>query len=226
MPGNQPTRARAKSAAAEIVSRLLDKAGPTYASASHITLKDTPTPLFQLLTLSLLLSTRISSEIAVSAARELFRAGLRSPRAMREGDRRTIISALGRGNYVRYDESTATRLHAAAVRVDEEYGGDLRRLARACDHATSAAVRLLTEFDGIGPVGADIFLREVQDVWPWVRPYFDMRARESARDLGLPDDPDALSDLVPHGRVAELAAALVRVSLDSHLRDEVRGESS
>ena len=202
---------------------LLDKAGPTYASASHITLKDTPTPLFQLLTLSLLLSTRISSEIAVSAARELFRARLRSPRAMREADRRTVISALGRGNYVRYDESTATRLHAAAVRVDEEYGGDLRRLASACDHATSAAVRLLTEFDGIGPVGADIFLREVQDVWSWVRPYFDTRARESARDLGLPDDPHALYDLAPPVRVAELAAALVRVSLDSQLRDEVRG---
>ncbi|MDF3311198.1 hypothetical protein [Rhodococcus sp. T2V] len=39
-------------------------------------------------------------------------------------------------------------------------------------------------------------------------------------------DSDALSDLAPQGRVAELAAALVRVSLDSQLRDEVRGESS
>lgn len=60
---------------------------------------------------------------------------------------------------------------------------------------------------------------------PWVRPYFDRRARESARELGLPDDPDALSDLVPEGRVAEPAAALVRVSLDSDLRDELRSES-
>lgn len=226
MSRKQPTRGRSTSDTAETVRLLLDKAGPTYASASHITLKDTPTPLFQLLTLSLLLSTRISSEIAVSAARELFRAGLRSPRAMREADRRTIISALGRGNYVRYDESTATRLHAAAVRVHEEYGGDLRRLARACDQEISAAVRLLTAFDGIGPVGADIYLREVQDVWPWVRPYFDTRASESARELGLPDDSGALSDLVPHGRVAELAAALVRVSLDAQLRDEVRGDGS
>ncbi|MGW4334833.1 hypothetical protein ACWEK5_18685 [Rhodococcus koreensis] len=39
-------------------------------------------------------------------------------------------------------------------------------------------------------------------------------------------DSDALSDLASQGRVAELAAALVRVSLDSQLRDEVRGESS
>ncbi|MFC9357047.1 endonuclease [Rhodococcus sp. NPDC057014] len=225
MTTKQPSRGRPETGAAATARVLLDKAGPTYASASHMTLKDTPTPLFQLLTLSLLLSARISSEIAVGAARELFRAHLRSPRAMRAADRRTIISALGRGNYVRYDESTATRLHAAAVRVDDVYGGDLRRLARACDQDTSGAVRLLTEFDGVGPVGADIFLREVQDVWPWVRPYFDKRARESARELGLPDDPDALSDLVPQGRVAELAAALVRVSLDSDLRDEVRSEN-
>ncbi|MCZ4584222.1 endonuclease [Rhodococcus opacus] len=225
MSGKQPTRGRQEASVAETARALLDNAGPTYASASHVTLKDTPTPLFQLLTLSLLLSTRISSEIAVAAARELFRAGLRSPRAVRTADRRTIISALGRAGYVRYDESTATRLHAAAVRVDDEYGGDLRRLARACEQEISGAVRLLTEFDGIGPVGADIFLREVQDVWPWVRPYFDTRASKSARELGLPDDPDALSALAPEGRVAELAAALVRVSLDTQLREDVRGNT-
>ena len=225
MPGKQSTRGPPKASGAETVRVLLDTAGPTYASESHVTLKDTPTPLFQLLTLSLLLSARISSEIAVAAASELFRAGLRSPRAVRAADRRTIISALGRAGYVRYDESTATRLHAAAVRVDDEYGGDLRRLARACDQETSAAIRLLTEFDGIGPVGADIFFREVQDVWTWVRPYFDTRAIESARELGLPDDPAALSTLSPEGRVAELAAALVRVSLNSRLREEVRGNT-
>lgn len=225
MSGKQPTRGRQEASVAETARALLDNAGPTYAFASHVTLKDTPTPLFQLLTLSLLLSTRISSEIAVAAARELFRAGLRSPRAVRTADRRTIISALGRAGYVRYDESTVTRLHAAAVRVDDEYGGDPRRLARACDQEISGAVRLLTEFDGIGPVGADIFLREVQDVWPWVRPYFDTRASKSARELGLPDNPDALSALAPEGRVAELAAALVRVSLDSQLREDVRGNT-
>lgn len=37
----------------------------------------------------------------------------------------------------------------------------------------------------------------------------------STRSGALPDDSGALSDLAPQGRVAELAAARMRVSLDS-----------
>jgi len=53
-------------------------------------------------------------------------------------------------------------------------------------------------------------VREVQDVWPEVRPYFDDRALASAERLGLPTDPAALADLAPRDRTARLAAALVR----------------
>ena len=80
-----------------------------------------------------------------------------------------------------------------------------------------AAKRLLEQFTGIGDTGADIFLREVQDVWTWVRPYFDNRATAAAADLGLPPDPAELASLAPRSS-ATLAAALVRVSLDDDLR--------
>src|SRR3954466_8451037 len=33
------------------------------------------------------------------------------------------------------------------------------------------------------------------EVWPWVRPYLDDRARAGARRLGLPDDEERLADL-------------------------------
>jgi hypothetical protein len=52
--------------------------------------------------------------------------------------------------------------------------------------------------------------REVQDVWPEVTPYFDDRALKAAARLGLPTDPDRLAELAPKGKVAVLAAALVR----------------
>jgi hypothetical protein len=39
--------------------------------------------------------------------------------------------------------------------------GDLRRLRDKAGRIAS----LLTEFPGLGPTGASIFLREVQDVW-------------------------------------------------------------
>ena len=62
-----------------------------------------------------------------------------------------------------------------------------------------------------------MFLCEVQDVWTWVRPHFDVRATNAAREIGLPADPRKLSDLAPR-RTADLAAALVRVSLDDDVR--------
>lgn len=198
----------------EITKELLDRAGTTYAEDAGITLKDTPKPLFQLLVLCMLASKPIDADIAVKAARELFGAGLRTAEAVRDADRRTMIDAFGRAGYARYDESSATRLTEMAKRVQDEYGDDLRTLADAAGQDVKKASKLLQEFKGIGATGAGIFLREVQAVWPWVRPYFDERARATARDLGLPSDAAELGRLAP-SNTAELAAALVRMSLAS-----------
>ena len=74
---------------------------------------------------------------------------------------------------------------------------------------------LLTEFPRIGPTGAEIFCREVQAVWPWLRPYFDKRALSGASKLGLPADPGRLAKLVKPDDHARLAAALIRASIHS-----------
>jgi hypothetical protein len=203
-----------------LVRRLLKVAGTTYADEAGIRLKDQPMPLFQLLTLCMLASKPIDAAIAMQAARELFRAGLRTPQAVLKADRTTMIRAFGRAHYVRYDESSATRLVDIAAAVRDNYGGDLRNLAT---HDVKATVRLLKQFKGIGDTGADIFLREIQDVWTWARPYFDKRAITAARQLGLPTDPDKLGALAPRSN-SPLAAALVRVSLDDELRDKVRAQ--
>jgi endonuclease III len=204
----------------QLVDRLLDRAGTTYAEQAGVRLKDTPMPLFQLLVLCMLASKPIDATIAMRAGRELFATGLRTPKAVLDGKRSTMIEAFGRASYARYDESSATRLTEIATTVGERYGGDLRRLAADSGHDVHTAAKLLTEFKGIGDTGSAIFLREVQDVWTWVRPYFDERARTAASDLGLPADPDKLGALAPR-RNAALAAALVRVSLDDDLRKEL-----
>jgi endonuclease III len=204
----------------QVVRRLLSNAGTTYAEEAGIRLKDKPMPMFQLLVLCMLASKPIDAAIAMQAARELFRAGLRTPQAVLDAERATMIRAFGRAHYVRYDESSATRMVDIAAMARDEYGGDLRRLADRSDRDVKAAARLLQRFKGIGATGADIFLREVQDIWTWVKPYFDERAVKAARDLGLPGDPGKLSELAPRGN-ARLAAALVRVSLDDNLRDKV-----
>lgn len=201
---------------------LLTNGGDTYAAAADVGLKNTPAPLFRLFLFSLLSSARISADIAVAASKELRRTGVTSARAAREAKRPDIIDALGRAHYVRYDERTATQIYDNGIRMKQVYQDDLRRLAEESEYSPAKATLLLTEFEGIGPVGADIFLREVQDVWPWVRPYFDKRALDGARNLGLSGDTETLSSLVPDDKLALLAAVLVRASLDDTLRDSLK----
>jgi hypothetical protein len=194
------------------VSELLEGYGPTYAEAAGIPLRDKPAPLFQLLMLALLSSVPIKAEVAVAAARELFAAGWRTPQRLLGSTWQQRVDALGRASYKRYDESTATALAETAERLLEEYGGDLRRL-KPDGRDTGELEKALTGFTRIGPTGATIFCREVQAVWPQVRPYIDARARAAAHSLGLPQNLDDLAATVPEERIAPLAAALTRYSL-------------
>ncbi|MGP3980053.1 endonuclease [Streptomyces sp. KR80] len=200
-----------------VVRTLLDQQGRTYASEAGITLRDTPGPLYQLLVLSHLLSARIKADIAVAAARALFNAGMRDARRMAEATWQQRVDALGEGGYRRYDERTATQLGDAAELLQREYQGDLRRLREAGDPK-----KLLRDFPGIGPSGVDIFLREVQGVWPEVAPYLDAKALQGAERLGLPTTPKDLAGLVDEGDLPRLAAGLVRVALDKESAEELR----
>ncbi|GHF34148.1 hypothetical protein FHX82_005376 [Amycolatopsis bartoniae] len=203
------------------VRKLLERAGRTYAEEAGIKLADTPAPLYRLLVLSVLMSARIQATIAVAAARELVRAGLGTARRMADASWQDRVDALGRGHYVRYDESTATALGDGARLLLEEYGGDLRKLRdRAAGREELGA--LLRKVPRLGPVGVDIFCREAQQVWPGLRPYFDAKALQGAERLGLPRDPGKLGGLVDGDDQARLAAALVRVSRDKKLADSLR----
>jgi endonuclease III len=206
------------------VRRLLERAGETYAAQAGIRLADKPAALYQLLMLAQLLSTRISSEVAVAAARELRSAGFTSARATADAEWQDLVDALGRAHYKRYDEMTATRLGESAQCLLEWYGGDLRRLAEDAGRDVDAAIEALQEFPGIGPVGSRIFVREVQAVWPWARPFADARVLTAAHQLGLPATVDALVDLGGSQDLSSLSAALVHVCLDRGLREAVLEE--
>ena len=78
---------------------------------------------------------------------------------------------------------------------------------------------LLQEFSGIGPVGADIFVREVQLVWDEAFPYADKKVLQAARRLQLPGDGEELSKLVPRKDFARLTSALIRTALEKDYDD-------
>ncbi|WP_118135522.1 hypothetical protein [Oceanicella sp. SM1341] len=200
-----------------VLRELMRRHGQSYCSEIGIRIgRGTPAPLFRLLVASMLFSARISAAQAAEAARALTDAGLGSPARMAAASWQERVDVLTSHGYARYDESTSRMLGETADMVQEQYGGDLRRLREAAGRDPGEEARLLTGFKGLGPVGAEIFLREVQLAWDEVYPRIDDRAGTSARALGLPGEAAALSRLVPRKDFARLAAALVR---SGHARD-------
>ncbi len=196
------------------VKVLLDTYGRSYAQELGLApLKNTPAPLFQLLCMSLLLSARIAAGNAMRAARALIESGLTTPRKMADATWQRRVDVLTRHGYKRYDERTSTMLGDTAQRLLDVYGGDLRRLREEAERDPAREKQLLIQFSGIGDVGADIFLREVQTVWREAYPYADARVQKSAARLGLARSPQALAKLVSRRDFARFAAALVRVDL-------------
>ena len=205
----------------EKAQRLLHEAGPAFSAEAGIKLADKPAPLYRLLVLSVLLSTRIKAGIAVDAARELFSAGMGTARGMADASWQQRVDALGRAHYKRYDEQTATALGDGARLLLDRYRGDLRRLREAANGEFGTLRKLLLEVPRLGPVGVDIFAREAQAVWPELRPHLDRKALQGAEKLGLPTRPEALAKLVGERELAPFAAGLVRVTLDRGLADRV-----
>jgi endonuclease III len=205
----------------ETIRRLLKVAGQSYARQAGIRLTDTPAPLYQLQVLALLLSTRITSSIAVAAARELRAAGYTTPYRMCRASWADRVAVLGRAHYRRYDESTATRLGDGARLLIERYRGDLRRLAAQADQQPGRAAELLQAFPGIGPLGAAIFLREAQAVWRWLQPYLDERAAAVAEQFGLPGTARGLASVAGTADLSRLSAALIRAGTEREVRASV-----
>ena len=197
----------------ELIDRLLREHGQTFADEAGITLRDEPSPLYRLLMLSLLSATRISAGIAVAASRELSKDGLRTVSAMATAPWQQVVDALGRAHYKRYDESTATALGDGARMLQERWHGDLRKLREEAGGDTDRIRALLQVHPRIGPVGADIFCREVQSVWTELRPYCDGATLDQAAALGLPHTAAGLAHRAGTTDLTRLAAALVRVRL-------------
>ncbi|MGW4630402.1 endonuclease [Streptomyces rubiginosohelvolus] len=213
---------KASASARRITDALLDECGQTYAAEAGIRLRDTPQPLYQLLVLSHLLSARIRASVAVAAARALFAHGMRTPRRMADATWQQRVDALGEGGYRRYDERTSTQLGEGADLVLDVWKGDLRRLRAEADGDTEALRAGLRRVQGIGPAGADIFVREVQAVWPETGFWVGAKGLQGAERLGLPTSTGRLSDVARDRDRAAFAAALVRAALDRETAERVR----
>ena len=199
----------------EIISRLLETCGRTFADELNIRVKrDTPSEWFKLLVYVLLSSRRIGKQLSLRAAREIFKEGWTTPQRMAKTTWEQRVQVLDRAHYVRYDYSTATYLGDTTNLLLQKYKGDLRNLREAAERQPDRERRLLKEFKGIGDVGCDIFFREAQAVWDELYPFADRRALKAALTLGLGSNPAELAKLVRRDEFVRLVGALARCDIE------------
>lgn len=153
-----------------------------------------PKDRFKWFLASLLFAKRISTEIAKETYRRFEEEKLVTLEKILEAGWDRLVQVLDSGGYVRYDFSTASKFLEIMKKLRENYG-DLEGIHRASKDPRDLE-RRLQEFKGIGPVGVNIFLRELRDVWKKADPKPSSVAVKVARQLSLEDPKPYESALV------------------------------
>jgi len=141
-----------------------------------------PTGRFQWFLASILFGARISEKIAARTYRAFQEAGIDTPEKILSAGWDELVRILDSGGYARYDFSTATKLINIISALRERYGSLEELYDRSSD--TEDLQNRLQEFKGIGPVTAQIFLREMRGVWD-INPDVSDKALEMAEWQGL-----------------------------------------
>jgi len=196
---------------------LLRRFGQLYSEELGIDLRNP----FEWLIASILFGNRISTSIAKRTFLAYKETGLTTPDRVNAASWEDLVRVHGRGGYVRYDESTARYMKETARRIVVELGGDISKLDRSSKCPEDLEGRL-TEFKGVGPVTARIFLRELYGLWRNADPPLTEIELRAARGLGvITEEGDPLEQLkefwenhtVAGYDLRNLRAALVRVGL-------------
>ncbi|MBC3948156.1 DNA methylase [Pseudomonas sp. DOAB1069] len=120
--------------------------------------------LFKWFIASFLMGKRIQADVAAQAYRVIVdQHGCDSPRKLASQSHRQLVAMLGEAHYVRYDETTATRLTALSKKLIEEYAGKMGEI-HGCSDSRAGFEKRLGEFDGVGPKTVEIFMREAGEV--------------------------------------------------------------
>jgi hypothetical protein len=134
---------------------------------------------------SMLFGARITETIAKKTYRAFVRHGLTSPdRIVGVGWDFLVNHVMREGGYVRYDGRKSTQVLRDCERLLADYRGSLRRFHDAASDARDLEATLLT-FYGVGPVTANIFLRELRPYWTKADPEPLPIVRILARKLNL-----------------------------------------
>ncbi|HLN91123.1 MAG TPA: hypothetical protein VK429_04625 [Patescibacteria group bacterium] len=204
--------------------RLIEVLGGMYSRELGIDLSGPDRPqIFRWFLAAKLMGARISTRVALSTWRQFDRRGVDTPERIQQTGWDGLVAILDEGGYARYDFSTATKLLAITGDILKRYRGDLNVLHDCSEGPRDLEARLMGLGKGIGPVTANIFLREMRPVWPKADPAISPLALPAARDLGLIKGKENPLDALRKTWAAEKArgymfgdfeAALVRLGKD------------
>lgn len=175
-----------ESAESGICSRLIGRYGGRFSTELGIRpAANRAREIFHWLLAAVLFGAPIRATAAATTYRALAAAGIDSPRAVLAADWNGIVAILDRGGYVRYDYKTATKLQAVCAAIKARYRGNLAALHAAAADSADLQARVLALGKGIGPVTANIFLREMRGIWAKAQPLPSETVIDAAHHLGL-----------------------------------------
>jgi hypothetical protein len=134
---------------------------------------------------SLLFGGRISETIAKHTYRAFAEHGLLTPARILDAGWDFLVNPIMReGGYVRYDGRKSTQILKDCETLRDEYGGSLNELHRLARDRGDLETRVKA-FYGVGPVTANIFLRELRPYWSKADPEPLAVVKDLAERLGL-----------------------------------------
>ncbi|KXH45611.1 hypothetical protein CSIM01_09680 [Colletotrichum simmondsii] len=219
----------------------------------RLTYPDSTLTPFQNLVAALLLSKPISHRLGLRTINTLLNPpfGLRTPHDLDEagfeGRRKVMWEAR-----TQHKEKTAVQLGDLVEGVrkicsgdggdDEEDGegkeneGDVEKMTALremvkgmkAEEAQKKVEKVLTDgIKGVGPTGAGIFLRRVQEEWEEVFPYADKRALEAAVEFDIIKESDGAKELADavegnRGKFVRMLDVLVGIQLEKKMDEALK----
>ncbi len=120
--------------------------------------------LFKWFIASLLFGARVTPQIAKQGYLALKRHRLLTPRQIVKADEARVYALLLDAGYVRAAKEKSTSVVRASQKLCDSYQGSLQRLHDSAEGPRQLET-LLEKFPGVGPVTANIFLRELRPFW-------------------------------------------------------------
>lgn len=140
--------------------------------------------IFKWFLASILYGARIGEKIATKTYYEFKKRNVLTPKTILDTGWDGLVEILDMGGYVRYDFKTSTKLLNIMKIIQDNYDNNLNNMHKAASDFQDLENKLI-QMPGIGATTANIFLRELREIWKKADPNLSIFAETTAYNLGL-----------------------------------------